>query len=110
MQQSISNEIHRIIALAGLATAAVDDLTACVHDLGAAFDNGLPDFKAGPRHWRTAPLWGLRWRDRYFHDDRAATLADAMARHDGEAAQVRQRFAALPPADQQTLIAWLRTL
>lgn len=82
----------------------------CVHDLGAAFDNGLPDFKAGPRHWRTAPLWGLRWRDRYFHDDRASSLADAIARHDGEAAQVRQRFAALPPADQQTLIAWLRTL
>lgn len=110
MQQSNSNDIQKIIALAGLTTAAVDDLTACVYDLGAAFGDGLPDFKAGPRHWRTAPLWGLRWRDRYFHDDRPATLADAIARHDGEAAQVRQRFATLPQADQQTLIAWLRTL
>ncbi len=111
-------QAERLFADVGCATchrpqtapgvAAFSDL--CVHDLGAGFDNGLPDFKASRSHWRTAPLWGLRWRDKYFHDDRATSLQDAVARHDGEAAKVRQRFAALPSAEQQTLLAWLKTL
>lgn len=91
-----------------LAVAAYSDL--CVHDLGAGFDNGLTDFLASKSQWRTAPLWGLRWRNKYFHDDRASSLQDAIARHDGEAARVRERFAALPSSDQQTLLAWLKTL
>lgn len=97
---------HRPLTAPGVA--AYSDL--CVHDLGPAFDNGLTDFRAGPRQWRTAPLWGLRWRARYFHDDRAGDLADAIARHDGEAAAVRGRYAALPAADQARLLAWLKTL
>ena len=92
----------------GPGVRAFSDL--CVHDLGAGFDNGLTDFAAGPRQWRTAPLWGLRWRTKYFHDDRADSLADAIARHDGEAAKVRERFAALSPASQQVLLEWLKTL
>jgi CxxC motif-containing protein (DUF1111 family) len=30
-----------------------------LHDMGEALADGRPDFKAGPRDWRTAPLWGL---------------------------------------------------
>ncbi|MBM4344281.1 MAG: hypothetical protein FJ100_13005 [Deltaproteobacteria bacterium] len=82
----------------------------CVHDLGAAFDNRIPDFRAGPSHWRTAPLWGLRWRDRYFHDDRAGDLDAAIRMHGGEAAKVVERYAALAEGDRKTLLVWLNSL
>ena len=30
-----------------------------LHDMGEELADGRPDFKAGPRDWRTPPLWGL---------------------------------------------------
>lgn len=30
-----------------------------LHDMGEALADGRPDFLAGPRDWRTPPLWGL---------------------------------------------------
>jgi CxxC motif-containing protein (DUF1111 family) len=82
----------------------------CLHDMGPAFDNGMPDFKASGSMWRTPPLWGLRWRDRYFHDGRGSDLLAAILAHGGEAQKARDRFAQLPPVDQQALIGWLKTL
>src|SRR5262249_50089952 len=43
-----------------------------------------PKFGAGPREWRTPPLWGLRDSAPYLHDGRAATIAHAITFHDGE--------------------------
>lgn len=97
---------HRPITAPGVQ--AFSDF--CVHDLGPAFDNQMSDFRAGPSHWRTAPLWGLRWRDRYFHDDRATSLDAAIRMHGGEANKVRDRYAALGDADREALLAWLSTL
>ncbi len=88
--------------------AAFSDL--CVHDMGPAFDNGIRDFLAGPRQWRTSPLWGLRFRQAYFHDDRATELDQAIRLHGGEADKVRERYQALPADQQAVLQAWLRTL
>lgn len=82
----------------------------CVHDLGPEFDNKIPDFAASGRHWRTPALWGLRYRSKYFHDDRTGDLRTAIAVHGGEAAQVSQRFAALPASQQEVLLRWLRSL
>lgn len=82
----------------------------CLHDMGPAFDNKLIDFRATGSHWRTTPLWGLRFRSKYFHDDRAADLGEAIAAHGGEASQARDRFAGLPAAEQTALLAWLRQL
>jgi CxxC motif-containing protein (DUF1111 family) len=59
---------------------------------------------------RTAPLWGLRLRPRMMHDGGSLTVADAIARHHGEAAQEAQRFRALKPAARDALEEFLRSL
>jgi CxxC motif-containing protein (DUF1111 family) len=59
---------------------------------------------------RTAPLWGLRLRPRMMHDGASLTLADAIGRHRGEAAQEAQRFRALNPSARDALEEFLRSL
>jgi CxxC motif-containing protein (DUF1111 family) len=59
---------------------------------------------------RTAPLWGLRLRDRYLHDGRASTLDMAVRAHDGEAAVARDRYTKLTPAKRNALMAFLASL
>jgi CxxC motif-containing protein (DUF1111 family) len=59
---------------------------------------------------RTAPLWGLRLRDRYLHDGRASTLDLAILAHDGEAKIASDRYAKLTPAKKAALMAFLNSL
>jgi CxxC motif-containing protein (DUF1111 family) len=59
---------------------------------------------------RTVPLWGLRMHPRHMHDLQSLTLENAIERHRGEAAQERDRFRALSPAEKQALITFLNSL
>ena len=59
---------------------------------------------------RTAALWGLRMRPRYMHDLRSLTLADAIERHQGEAAHVEKRFDEISPTEKQQLFTFLNSL
>jgi CxxC motif-containing protein (DUF1111 family) len=59
---------------------------------------------------RTAPLWGLRTRNRLMHDGESLTLRNAIRRHAGEAGGVTAAFDALTDAQERQLIAFLRTL
>jgi CxxC motif-containing protein (DUF1111 family) len=59
---------------------------------------------------RTMPLWGLRMHPRHMHDLRSLTLEDAIERHGGEAAHVRDRFRELDRAEKQALITFLNSL
>lgn len=59
---------------------------------------------------RTAPLWGLRMRNRLLHDGSAPTVPAAIARHGGEAQHVIDRYAALPQAQKNQLIKFLGSL
>src|SRR6201987_1841116 len=59
---------------------------------------------------RTAALWGLRMRPRYMHDLRSLTLADAIERHQGEAAHVERRFDQISPTEKQQLFTFLNSL
>ena len=59
---------------------------------------------------RTVPLWGLRMHPRHMHDLKSSTLENAIERHRGEAAQERDRFLALSPAEKQALITFLNSL
>lgn len=90
------------------ADGAYTDL--CVHDLGKHFDTGIPDFLAKSPEWRTAPLWGLRFRKAYLHDERTPDLEQAILLHGGEAQGARDRFAALAPPAKADLLRFLRTL
>jgi CxxC motif-containing protein (DUF1111 family) len=59
---------------------------------------------------RTAPLWGLRVRNRYLHDGRALTLDDAIREHSGESAQVIQRYKDLNLQEREKLRDFLSSL
>jgi CxxC motif-containing protein (DUF1111 family) len=59
---------------------------------------------------RTAPLWGLRIKARFMHDNASATLSDAIQRHGGEAQNVITMFNGLTAAQQQQLITFLQSL
>ena len=81
-----------------------------LHDIGTG--DGI--VQAGPQDtahkMRTSPLWGLRTKSRFLHDLGSLTLEDAIRRHRGEARQVTANFHALTAAQQQQLIAFLKTL
>jgi CxxC motif-containing protein (DUF1111 family) len=85
-----------------------------LHDLGAGLADGRPEFAAGPRDWRTTPLWGTGAAAaagaRFLHDGRARTLEEAILWHGGEAEAARNRYARLPQPDRAALIRFLSTL
>ena len=80
-----------------------------LHDMGALAD-GIAQAGATMREMRTAPLWGLRLRQPFLHDGRAATVDEAIRAHDGAAAIVRERYVRLAPLQMQQLLDFLRTL
>lgn len=80
-----------------------------LHDMGRLGD-GIAQPPAGMSEMRTAPLWGLRVRDRYLHDGRASTLDLAILAHEGEGTVARDRFTKLTPAKRSALMAFLSSL
>jgi CxxC motif-containing protein (DUF1111 family) len=59
---------------------------------------------------RTAPLWGLRARNRFMHDGLTVTVSDAIQRHAGQATADRNAFNALTSQQKADLIAFLLSL
>jgi CxxC motif-containing protein (DUF1111 family) len=74
----------------------------------------LPDGSSGegpsPDEWRTPPLWGVADSAPYLHDGRAATLEEAIRLHGGQGLGAAHRFARLGLAEQEQLVAFLKTL
>jgi len=81
-----------------------------LHDI----ETGDGIVQAGPQDTanklRTAALWGLRMRPRFMHDLKSLSLADAIERHQGEAAQVERRFDQLSPTEKQQIVTFLNSL
>ena len=80
-----------------------------LHDMGTLGD-GIAQGAAGPREMKTAPLWGVRVSAPYLHDGRAGTVDQAIRAHEGEAAQVRDRYRQLTPTAQRQLLDFVGTL
>jgi CxxC motif-containing protein (DUF1111 family) len=81
-----------------------------LHDVGTGdgiVQGGPPDTA---NKLRTVPLWGLRIKSRFMHDNASMTLSDAIRRHAGEAQDVITHFTALTAAQQQQLITFLKSL
>ena len=98
-------------ALGGKIIHPYSDFLA--HDIGSG--DGIPvlptaEFAHTASLMRTAPLWGLRTRNRLMHDGLSFTLEDAIARHRGQADGVRRNYEALAPSDKRTLMAFLNSL
>jgi len=91
------------------------------HDMGALGDRigeappddpavAGPDTVATTRQMRTAPLWGIRFRNRLLHDGRTTDIATAVRAHDGQAAASRNAFNALSSTERHNLIQFVRSL
>jgi len=104
----------RFGALDGRAIPAYTDLL--LHDMGPALADGRPDYAAGAREWRTAPLWGLglarqvNERAGFLHDARARSFEEAILWHGGEAATAQRRYVRLDAQARRTLAAFLDSL
>lgn len=88
-----------------------------LHDMGPELDDGYTEGIATTSEWRTPPLWGLGLAERaqggrafYLHDGRARSLREAIELHGGEGAGSRDAFRRLSPAEQELLLAFLRSL
>jgi CxxC motif-containing protein (DUF1111 family) len=56
------------------------------------------------------PLWGLRTRTQCLHDASAATITEAIERHQDESAEEAARFRRLSHADKKLLMQFLGSL
>jgi len=100
-----------IAALYGKQVALYSDLL--LHDMGVGLADGVSQGEAGPREFRTAPLWGLGQRIFFLHDGRTSDLVEAIRAHqsDGsEANLVVQQFLDLPASEKQDILNFLRSL
>ena len=84
-----------------------------LHDIGTG--DGipvlpLPEYASTAAQMRTAPLWGLRTRNRLMHDGLSFTKQDAIQRHTGQAAAVTKKYNALSDAEKNQLLAFLNSL
>jgi CxxC motif-containing protein (DUF1111 family) len=112
---SLTTGASRIAALDHKAFRPYTDLL--LHDMGPELDDGYTEGIALTSEWRTPPLWGLGLavqaqggRAFYLHDGRARSLREAIELHGGEAAASREAFRRLNPAEQELVLAFLRSL
>ena len=78
-----------------------------LHHMGAGLADGIRMGTATGDQWKTAPLWGLRFRPFYLHDGRATTVEQAILQHGGEATSARNRYQNLTPLDKAAVLAFL---
>jgi CxxC motif-containing protein (DUF1111 family) len=90
-----------------------------VHDMGPGLADGVTQGQAGPREFRTAPLWGLGQRLFFLHDGRTSDLREAIRAHRSgsfftrnasEANAVIRNFNGLPDVQKQDVLNFLRSL
>ena len=90
-----------------------------VHDMGPGLADGVTQGQAGPREFRTAPLWGLGQRLFFLHDGRTSDLKEAIRSHRSgsvftfnasEANVVIKNFNALLDNQKQDVLNFLRSL
>lgn len=84
-----------------------------LHDIGTG--DGIPvlpgpEYAATMPLMRTPPLWALRTRNRLMHDGLSFTKQEAIQRHAGQAAAVRDRYGALSGAEQNLVLGFLDSL
>jgi CxxC motif-containing protein (DUF1111 family) len=90
-----------------------------LHDMGSGLGDEVVQGLAGPRDFRTAPLWGLGQRIFFLHDGRTRDLREAIEAHrtvgrggraPSEANAVVKRFDALTEPQKQDVLNFLRSL
>jgi CxxC motif-containing protein (DUF1111 family) len=95
---------------AGIVFAPFSDFL--LHDMGTLGDHigNDGDSVATTRMMRTAPLWGLRFRNKVLHDGHTTDRAAAIKAHDGQGAASAAAFNLLSSSQQNDLLNFLATL
>jgi CxxC motif-containing protein (DUF1111 family) len=87
-----------------------------LHDMGEDLADGRPDFLAGPRDWRTPPLWGIglsaqvNGSTHLLHDGRARNVLEAILWHGGEAKAAKDAFSQMSASQREDLLAFVNAL
>lgn len=97
-----------VAALANKFVNLYSDLL--LHDMGPNLADGVRQGDAAGNEWRTAPLWGLRFRRFYLHDGRTQSLDQAIRMHGGEASFSRDRYTGMPQPDRDALVNYIGNL
>jgi len=106
-----------VAALRNQAANLYSDLL--VHDMGPRLADGITQGQAGPREFRTAPLWGLGQRIFLLHDGRTSDLLAAIQEHrsgsarNGDASEANEvigNFNNLRERQKQDVLNFLRSL
>jgi CxxC motif-containing protein (DUF1111 family) len=108
---SFTTSTSTIAALSEKPVNLFSDLL--VHDMGEGLADGISQGEAGPREFRTAPLWGLGKRIFFLHDGRTSNLERAIREHSSfgsEANGVVNNFNNLGERSKQDILNFLRSL
>jgi CxxC motif-containing protein (DUF1111 family) len=87
-----------------------------LHDMGEGLADNRPDFQAGPRDWRTPPLWGLGLSktvtggSTLLHDGRARNVTEAILWHGGEAEGSRNAFSRMTKRERDALVRFVEAI
>ena len=81
-----------------------------LHDIGTGDGIVQNGGQATANQIRTAPLWGVRTRDRLMHDGESLTFRLAILRHAGQATDAANNFRGLIDAQKNQLIKFLGSL
>jgi CxxC motif-containing protein (DUF1111 family) len=110
----ITDENYPVKELAKQTIWPYTDLA--LHDMGEGLADGVYEFNANGREWRTAPLWGIglqqykTGQQRFLHDGRARTINEAILWHGGEAELAKQAYMALNKKQRDALVKFIKAI
>ena len=81
-----------------------------LHDVGTGDGIVQNGGQSTANKLRTAPLWGVRTRDRLMHDGESLTRSEAVLRHAGEATFVINNYRALSVTQRNQIATFLNSL
>ena len=81
-----------------------------LHDVGTGDGIVQNAGQSSANQMRTAPLWGIRGRNRLMHEGLNITMFDSIQLHAGQATTARNNFNALTAAQRNDLIAFVLSL
>ena len=81
-----------------------------LHDVGTGDGIVQNAGQSSANQMRTAPLWGIRARNRFMHEGLNITVFDSIQLHAGQATTARNNFNALTAAQRNDLIAFVLSL
>ncbi|MEZ4463894.1 MAG: di-heme oxidoredictase family protein [bacterium] len=99
--------VPKLAGLAGDINAYTDLLLHVVAEDGSP---GIEDGMATIHHFRTPPLWGLRFTAPYMHSGTAMTIEEAILAHHGEGSASRQGFLDLAADQKAAFLGFLGDL